>query len=505
MAPFFAAGLFALHPIQSQAVIYISQRAALMACFFYLLSVIFYIQARQLHRKGSNRIKSFLFFVLCILFAIMAFLSKKNAASLPLMILMAEFMVFTDFRSGWIKKLTVIILLISLISLCFLWLGGALRDDLPLVLQRIDRLTRETTGFSRWQYLLTQFTVIFLYMRLIAFPNGLNIDHAYPIKNEFFTGVTPYTFLILIAILIFAIISAKKYKILSFGIFWFFIALSVESSIIPIRDTMVEHRVYLALPGICMIFAFLMIKLAHIRKGLAISMSVGISLICAVSVFERAQTWQSELRLWQDSAKKAPHNARAWNNYGNSLFATHNYQAAFAAFKHAITASPSYAWPYCNLGKIYVKRGDLRKAETLFLQSIQRFPRFAEAHNNLAVVYMKQNQIEKGIRYFEKALEIDNEQPDTHYNLGKAYLDLKQPEKAMEHLMQAVTIKPDIYPNVEYLIGAIWAIRNKPENAARWVLRAQQKGLDKAIEFVEKDPRFASCRSAVLVKLSEFY
>ncbi len=505
LAPFFAASLFALHPIQSQAVIYISQRAALMACFFYLLSTIFYIQARMLQKENLQNIKSFLFFVLCILFAMMAFLSKKNAASLPLMILMIELMIFTDFRSREIKKIAILLIIISFLVLCFAWLAGTFGGNLTGVLQRIDRLTRETTEVSRWQYLMTQFTVILLYMRLIAFPNGLNIDHGYPMKNEFFHGFTPYACLILLILLILSVIYARKFKIISFGIFWFFIALSVESSILPIRDAMFEHRVYLALPGICMIFAFLMLKFAQSQKVLALFISIGVFLIFAISIFIRTQIWQSEFLLWQDAAKKAPHNARAWNNYGDALFLNGNQQAAFAAFKNAIAASPSYAWPYCNLGKIYVQRGSFKKAEALFLQSIERLPRFAEAHNNLAVVYMKQNQIEKGIRYFEKAVQIDNEQPDTHYNLGKAYLDLNQPDKAMDHLMLAVTIKPDIYPNVDYLIGAIWAMKSKPKNAARWIYRAQQKGFDKAMEFIEKDPRFASCRSDVLLNLSKFY
>ena len=500
---FLATGLFALHPIQSQAVIYISQRAALMACFFYLLSIIFYIKARQI-KKGRINIKSVVYFFSCILFAAMAFLSKKNAASLPLMISMTELMFFTDFNAKWGKKLTVIVLLTCLISICFLWLAGALKGDLSSVIQRIDRLTRETTDVSRWHYLITQFTVILSYMRLIAFPNGLNIDHGYPIKSNFFDGFTPYACLILITILILSIRYARKFKILSFGVFWFFIALSVESSILPIRDAMFEHRVYLAFPGFCIIFGWLMTRILPQKPIAKIWISGIIFVICAIGVHARAQIWENELSLWHDATKKAPHHSRAWNNYGNALVANGNRQLAFYAFRQAIAINPINTDAYCNLGKLYAETGNLEKAEELLLKSIKRSPRFAEAHNNLAVLYMMQHKIEEGIEHFEKTIAFDPERPVAHFNLGKAYLLTGQYDKALKYLQQAIQMKPDIDPMAYYFVGAIWALKNNPQNAARSIATARQKGLDKAFDFVKKDPRFAPCRSDVLKQLNEF-
>ena len=502
-APFFAAALFALHPIQSQAVIYISQRAALMACFFYLLSVICYIRARWRYRETSKNIQSWLLFALCAMFAVMAFLSKKNVASLPLMILMVELMLFSNFKAGWGKKLAGLLGLMILITLSFAWFAGAFKGDLINFPHRLDHLTRETTDVSRWQYLITQFTVILLYMRLIAFPNGLNIDHGYPMKNEFFQGFTPYAFLILLSALILSLLYAKKHKILSFGTLWFLIALSMESSIFPIRDAMFEQRVYLAFPGVCMIFSWLLIRVAPEKTTAKIWIIGAVSLACTIGVCNRAQTWENELLLWQDAVKKAPRNARAWDYYGNALLVNGNRQAAFSAYRHAIEVTPSYSTPYCNLGKLYAEKGNLQKAEVLFLQSIERNPRFAEAHNNLAINYMLQNETQKGIKHFEKAIQFDSERPMVHYNLGKAYLDSHQPDKAMEQLMLAISMKPNIQPTADYLVGTIWALKGESENAARWVHRARQKGLDKALEFVKKDPRFDSCRTDVLAKLHE--
>jgi len=504
LAPFFAAALFALHPIQSQPVIYISQRATLMACSFYLLSVICYMLARCMQIKKQKVHAHWLLFVLCAICGLMAFLSKENAASIPLAILLVELMFFDNSWAGWKRKLPVIIGLVVLMVLGILWIAGAFHGELSSLLRRIDRLTRETADVSRWQYLCTQFTVILLYIRLIVFPAGLNIDPAYPMKSGFFQDFTPFAFGLLLGIIILSLIYSKKYKLLSFSVFWIFIALSVESSIIPIRDAMFEHRIYLAFPGVCIIFAYLLAKNNFGKDTVTIAFFGMIILSCALITVSRTQTWKSELSLWQDAAKKAPHNARAWNNYGNALLVTGSRQEAFSVYQQAIAANPAYSKSYCNLGKLYAEKGDLQKAEALFCQSINLDPRFAEAHNNLAITYMLQKKFLKGIEHFEKSIQFDSEQPMAHYNLGKAYLDMNLPDKAMANLLRATSMKPDIEPMADYLIGTIWAMKGKPENAARFVHQARQKGLVNAIEFVKKDPRFASCRNEVLARNADF-
>ncbi len=501
-APFFAAALFALHPVQSQAVIYISQRAALMACFFYLLAVICFILARRLQTQKQPAYQYGPLFGLCLVFAICAFLSKKNAASIPLAILLAELLFFDNSWAGWKKKLPVIIGLVALISLAFLWFAGAFKGDLSHLPGRIDRLTRETTDISRWQYFCTQLTVILLYLKLIIFPKGLSIDHGHPVNDGFFEGFTPYAGLILLGILVLAFRAARQHKVPAFAVFWFFIALSVESSIIPIRDAMFEHRIYLAFPAAGILSAYILVKILSRKETALILASLFILAVFAMTSFSRTYTWENELTLWADAVNKAPHNARAWNNYGNALMHEGRIRAAAEAYQAAVSANPRYSKPYCNMGKIHAQNGRLEKAEDLFLKSLSLDPRFAEAHNNLAIVYATRGKMEKGIYHFEKTLKFDRSRPLTHFNLGKAYLDANQPQKSLAHLLQAIKLKPDIRARAYYLAGAAYAVQNQPEKAAEWVQKAMQRGLEQAVDDVKQDPRFSQCRKAVLDKLS---
>jgi Flp pilus assembly protein TadD len=497
---FSAAALFALHPIQSQPVIYISQRATLMACFFYLLSVICYMLARRAQVDGQKRGRQLLFFALCAVTGIMAFLSKENTASLPLAILLVEMICFDASWDGWKKKLPMIIGLVAVLVLGFAWITGAFHGELSDFLQRIDRLTRETTEVSRWQYFCTQLTVVLLYLRLTFLPSGFSIDHDYPMKHGFFEDFTPIAFLLLAGIVIMALAYRKKYKMMSFGILWFFIALSVESSVIPIRDAMFEHRMYLAFPGISLITADLLTRIP-LKMVYKTGVAAAVLVACVLTTFTRTQAWRSELSLWQDAAAKAPHNARAWNNYGNALASGGQQDLAAEAFQRAIRVNPEYARPYCNLGKLYAEKGDLTKSEILFLKSIELDPHFAEPHNNLAINYAARGNLEKGIRHFQRSLEINPNIPYTHYNLGKAYLDAGKPQKALDHLLQTISLVSDINPMAYYLAAAAYAAMNQPENSVSLAKEAIQRGLGSVIDNIKMDPRFAPCRETVLRNL----
>lgn len=495
---FFAATLFALHPIQSQPIIYISQRATLLVCFFYLLSVTCYIAARRLQIHKEPNYWCWLLFGLCVVFGFMAFLSKENAASLPLAIVLIEILFFNNSWEDLGENRPFVFGIMALMILAFAWISGAFHGDISDFLNRIDRLTRETTAISRWQYLCTQFTVILLYLKMVIMPIGLNIDHDYPMKNGFFEDATPIAFCLLLGAIILAVTYRKKHKLLSFGILWFFVALSVESSIIPIRDAMFEHRVYLAFPGISILLSLILTQTMPIKKTGKIFICGAIILGCTVISYSRAKVWTSELSLWQDASQKAPHNARAWNNYGNALFASGDKDLAAEAFQKAINVNPEYARPYCNLGKLYAEKGDLAKSEKLFLKSIELDPNFAEPHNNLAINYAARGDMEKGIRHFQRSLEINPNIPHTHYNLGKAYLDAGKPKIALDHLLRAISLAPDINPMAYYLAAAAYAAMNQPDNSVGLAKEAIEHGLESVIDNIKADPRFAPCREAVL-------
>jgi hypothetical protein len=271
MAALFSALLFTAHPIQTQAVTYIYQRLTSLTTLFYLLSIVAYIKARlaglaaEQGAASRARLKAAAFYLASLICAILAMKTKEIAFTLPLMIALFEFVFF---RSGFKKKMIFILpLLMTLVIIPISMMG--LHKPLGELLSDISERTRVQTDMSRWDYLMTQMRVVVTYVRLIFFPAGQNLDYDYPVYHSFFDPSVffSFVFLALLAGLgVYFLRRAKReasgpgspdfppiapfyYRLAAFGIFWFFLALSVESSFIPIVDVIFEHRVYLPSVG----------------------------------------------------------------------------------------------------------------------------------------------------------------------------------------------------------------------------------------------------------------
>jgi len=180
--------------------------------------------------------------------------TKEIAFTLPATVVLYEFMFFKSSVRKRLIFLAIVALTLTIIPL------SLLHSDKPLsaILSELSERTRIQTDMPRWHYLVTQMRVIVTYLRLVFLPVGQNLDYDYPIYHSLFTPQVFFSFLLLLAIVGSALylLSASRsrhsgsspravpYRLISFGIFWFFITLSVQSSIVPIVDVIFEHRVY---------------------------------------------------------------------------------------------------------------------------------------------------------------------------------------------------------------------------------------------------------------------
>ena len=255
-----ASGLiFVAHPIQTQAVTYIVQRFTSLATLFYLLSLVLFIKARLQNQEGGSFFSPshLACYLGSLLAAYLAMKTKEITITLPAIILLYEFSFFSPSLRALARKLPYLIpLLLTFFIIPFsrygiglLGISGGTFMGIAEVGDVIGDATQETATISRTDYLLTQSNVIVTYIRLLFFPVNQNLDYDYPVSRTLFAFPTFFSFLFLTLIVIFAVWIFKKSRLISFGIFWFFITLSVESSIIPIRDVIFEHRVYLPSVG----------------------------------------------------------------------------------------------------------------------------------------------------------------------------------------------------------------------------------------------------------------
>jgi len=440
----FAALIFVAHPLQTQAVSYVAQRYTEMAALFYLASVLSYIMARDAKIAGKPfaTLGYSLVVVTCGAFA---FLSKQNAASLPLAILLFEYAIYDQTWRGWAKKAVFILPGIVLCGLFYVYNMGLFSHNIQFgtFLEDVSEAARETQQVSRWHYLCTQFNVIATYIRLLVIPVQLNLDYLYPFKKGFFDGATPYSFFFLLGILGAACWNRNKRPILFVGVLWFFITLSVESSVFPIRDALFEHRLYLPMFGFSLILAVVVKNLfSKYRMGLIIAASMMVMAL-SVTTWMRNEVWRDDVALWSDVIRKNPDNYRGWTNLGYAYKQRGNLQAAMADYDRALQLKPDYYFALSNKGVLLGRVGKTDEAILLFKKALQFKPDYALALNNLGVALASKDETDAAAAYFLKALAVKPDYLDACVNLGNALSNKGKYEQSLQQYIEALRIQPD--------------------------------------------------------------
>jgi protein O-mannosyl-transferase len=462
-----AALLFVSHPIQTQAVTYIVQRFTSLATLFYLVSLVMYIKGRL----ASPQAGKLTGYVLSLISAVLAMKTKEIAFTLPLVIALYEFMFF----DGALKKriLYLVPLLLTMLIIPLSLMGST--KPLGEIIGDVSEATRVQTDISRWEYLFTQFRVIVTYVRLLFFPVNQNLDYDYPVYRSFFDPNVIMSFLFLM--LIFGvgvyffytsridslgnpayrtgrhrgIAPTTHLRLIAFGIFWFFITLSVESSIIPITDVIFEHRLYLPSVGFFIAVASVLSMVWERLKDKAkwAGKAVTGGLIAVVLLFSgvtyaRNTVWQSELSLWKDVARKSPGKARAHSNLGLAFMNKGDMDNAAVAYGRAIAIDPKIAEPHFNLGVVYERKGQPDEAIEEYKKAVSLAPDYADAFFNLGVMYASKGLRDEAIMNYKAALRLRPDFAMAHFNLGVIYMGNNLADEAVKEFEAALMIDPSM-------------------------------------------------------------
>jgi tetratricopeptide (TPR) repeat protein len=413
----FAGLVFVSHPIQTQAVTYIVQRAASMATLFYLASLCLYIKSRSpLQPPGLRRF----YYCFSLAAAIMAMFTKEMTITLPLMILFYEFSFFRTKKGiNWRPLIPYLPILLIIPYTMFI--------TKSVDFYEMRRVAEGPAGISPAHYLLTQFRVMVTYIRLVFVPLNQNLDYDYPVFKNIFEFPVLASLIFLTSILFCAKQLFSKYRIVSFSIFWFFLTLLPESSIIPIKDVIFEHRLYLPLAGYSIFLAssayYLLGKNSFKATAIALTMIIA---FYSVLTYQRNKVWKDEIILWNDTLQKSPNKARSHNNRGIIYYIQGNWAQAVYNYKQALKINPYFADPYFNLGVAYEKHGKLTLAVREYNKALEINPRYTAAYYNRANIYYKQGEYVQAISDYNKAIKLEPNDPDFSNNSAMAYRQLNK-------------------------------------------------------------------------------
>jgi len=430
--PFVIALLFLVHPCQTQAVTYISQRFESMATVFYLGSIYSYLCARI----SSSKKHKILLFACCAGFAILGIMTKEVAATIPFMILAVELIFFKGNRRRTI----------------FLMVGGLLFFMLFMKLVRADLSiffnfyapseSHDGDIITVGKYILTQMRVLLTFLRLFILPVNQNIDYDYPLSTGLLSPPLTLAGLCVIGLMTFLIFRLRKgWPLISFGLAWILITFSINTA--PRANVIFEHKLYLISFGFFLAFVCtlsMIIKDRKILRGILITLIAVLSLVS----FKRNQVWQNEITLWSDAARKSPHKARPNYNLGLAYYKSGNFRQALLDYNKAIDIKPGYLEAYINRGIVYDDTGNFTQALSDDNKAIQINPQVSESYFNRGLSFSKQGNLNQAISDFTKAIELNPDYAEGYINRGSIYEIQGNLTQALSNYNKAIQLYPPV-------------------------------------------------------------
>jgi len=394
LVPAAAALFFALAPLNSQTLDYMSARSALLCTTLYLAAFWCVLRRRQ--------------WPAALLHAL-ALLTKAIAVTLPAVIVFlyrdrARCPTVLGYVRDW-RRVVRLVLAPVVLDLAYLLYRRLLLP--PWVSE-----TFHQSFTTPWLWFMSEWSAQLYYVRLFLWPDALSIDHDFPYAFSFFQARAWLALCVIVAWIAVALRSAARRPLVAFATVWFFITLAPESSFAPLAEVVNDHRPYIASSlGLSVLLAWLIHEASsRLREHQQPAFVLACLVLCAVTIpitRHRNWQWQDSVRLWTDAAEKGPGNGRAWMNAGLALMDRGQLAEARRHFERARASNPGYAYVYMNISVLEAREGHLDAALHAADEAVRLNPGLAPAHYYRGRVLEKLGRTEEAAAAYEQALAID--------------------------------------------------------------------------------------------------
>jgi len=442
-AGFAIALLWTVHPLQTESVTYLSQRAESLMGLFYVLTL--YGLVRAFGPDDRGRGPAWLWPAVSIVACFLGMATKEAMVTAPLLVFLYDRTFLAgSFREAWRRRRGYYAMLATAwLLLAWLVMGTGSRGG--------------TAGFGTsvawWAYGFTQFRAVAHYLRLCLWPRPLIFAYGLTLGGpplEMVVDASVVCFLLATTVLL--LVRRPRWGFLGA---WFFLILAPTSSILPISTEIVaEHRVYLPLAAVVAAVVCVAGGAAgrwwpRLGKDRGLAGTVGGVVLAGVagalliSTFMRNEDYRSTLAFWRDAVEKAPDNAGARNNYGNVLVEQGRTAEAAAQFEAALRLVPEYDDANYNYGNVLTQEGRWAEAEQHYRTAIRFRAGSADWRYALGNTLTHLDRRREAEEQYEEALRGTSATPGVWNNLGNAFLDEGKLLEADRAFSQAILLRPD--------------------------------------------------------------
>lgn len=476
--PLCVALLWVVHPLQTEAVTYLVQRAESLMGFLLLLTL--YCAVRALD-DARPRLWQAGAVVACAL----GMGTKETMVVAPLLVVLYDY----TFASRWRPRL-------------YIGMGVTWTVLLALLLATAGDVAKDFEGGGTLPYLLAQPGVVLHYLRLALWPRPL---HVY-VSTELFDVESAAQVLlpgavvgVLVAATACALLRRRWYGFLGA---WFFLILAPTSTVVATSDVIQEHRMYLPLAavlcGVVLLADAVLRQLFPpvLRRGVGVATVAAAVLLLGGATRARNADYHGEFSmvhpadlseaymilaqhyLYRGDLDQAAREAqevlaRQFADQRDVVFA--HFISGFAAerrgdletaavhFRRAADLQPSFAYSHRELASVLARLGRLAEAIRECEIALQIRPRYPEAHYEYGMIFMRQQYIEGAVEHFERAVVLRPSYPEAHYELGMALLARGDVAGARGHLQRAIELRPDFAEAQEVMHRFHWGSEERPQ------------------------------------------
>lgn len=427
--------LFGLHPMMVEPITWIGERKTLLAAFFALWSLVFYIYfARKNHWR---------FYAACLAMYILALLSKPTSIPLPMLMLLLDY-----WPLGRLKVRTI------LEKLPF-FVVGAIFVVITYISQTRTCGTQLPTGNSLLRITLTLCHNIVFYFYKMVWPVNLSSHYAFPVPFSLAHPVVLAGVIGTCILIPSLIISLRWTRAILMGWLFFFVAVLPTMQIVGFSNVIASDKfAYLPAMGVLLVLAAFLGRFwkTEANAELLIRRLVIIALVLVLAVAE-AIAARRQLVYWRDTESYYKYMLTLTPNVAslhfNLAFALESQQRLDEAEKHyrwAIQLDPNDPASYHNLACILQSQGRLEDAIEYYQQTLRLKPRNVNSYNNLSILLLTQGKLDEAVKLCYHALEIEPDYAPAHYNLGNILAKEGKLDDAVSHYRQAIRSDPQYAP-----------------------------------------------------------
>jgi predicted negative regulator of RcsB-dependent stress response len=422
----FAAGLFLFHPVNTESVSYVASRSEGLSVFFLLAAFAVFLYRRNVSASVAVSAGVLLLFGA-------ACLSKEHAAVLPALLLLTDYywnpgFSFEGIRRNW--KIYVPIIAGGVAALAFVW----------RVLSAAN-----TAGFGMkdlpwYQYFFTECRALWRYVLLYVLPVGQNIDHDFPTSRTVFDHGAIVGLIGLIGVAGAAWFFRKKYPLISYGVFVALLLLAPTSSFVPIRDTLVERRMYLPFVGFLLVTVGLLC-LWKTSQTTLVTVLGAVLLVEAFLSYQRNVLWGDAVKIWADSAEKAPAKERPRYQLAYAYYNVARCPEAVEQFEKAAQIEKPDAYLLIDWALALDCAGNSTDALSKLQQAAALQPT-GHVYSQIGMIHAKRKEYTEALAALDTAVKLDPQFEVTYVYRGNVYALQGDKPKAAAAYQQALQLDP---------------------------------------------------------------